>query len=83
MSVSVCVSYCDNLACQPMRDYAVMMIIHVDPNISRPGASRPTSDITRLLKDSPYLERITDMDLYSQNATNPLLNHPDFFAQVR
>ena len=52
-----------------------------DPNISTTGSA--TSDITRLLKDSPFLERVTDMDMYYQNATDPNLAHPDFFAQVR
>lgn len=49
---------------------------YVYPNISEPGSPHPTSDITRLLRTSPFIERVTDMDTYSQNATDPELNHP-------
>ena len=35
---------------------------HVYPHISKPGSPHPTSDITRLLKTSPFLDRLTDMD---------------------
>ena len=53
----------------------------VYPHIFRPGSSHPTSDITRLLKTSPFLERLTDMDTYYQPATDPELSHPRYFAQ--
>ena len=54
---------------------------YVYPEISQPGSKHPTSDITRLLKTSPFLERVTDMDTYYQTATDPELNHPHYFAQ--
>jgi hypothetical protein len=60
---------------------AIVQPPYVYPNISAAGSSHPTSDITRLLRDSHFLERLTDMDTYYQNATDPMLNHPEFFEQ--
>lgn len=60
---------------------AIVRPPYVYPNISSPGSPHPTSDITRLLRSSPFLERVTDMDTYYQNNTDPMLNHPDYFEE--
>eukprot|EP01043_Picozoa_sp_COSAG02_P007970 COSAG02_NODE_247_length_27137_cov_61.275057_16_plen_395_part_00 len=60
---------------------AIVRPPYVYPNISAPGSSHPTSDITRLLRSSWFLERVTDMDTYYQNNTDPMLNHPEYFEE--
>jgi hypothetical protein len=62
-------------------DGAIVRPPYVYPNVSAPGSLHPTSDITRMLRSSPFLERITDMDTYYQNNTDPMINHPDYFEQ--
>ena len=60
---------------------AIVKPPYVYPNISAPGSSHPTSDITRMLRSSRFLERVTDMDTYYQNSTDPMLNHPEYFEE--
>ena len=54
----------------------------VYPNISG-DSRRPTSDITRLLKNSPYLERVTDMDMYCKSQQHVVLEMGACTASIK
>ena len=54
----------------------------VYPNISS-SSGRPTSDITRLLKNSPYLERVTDMDMYCKSQQHVVLEMGACTASIK